>query len=152
MRRSQKAPDMEQFRVILKSKGFKATPQRLAVHEAMLAKGHASADQVCEWIKENGSTGITVATVYNILTQLAAAGVYKHLPSRDSKMYFDVNTFYHLHIYDRKNDEYKDVFDKDFTTLLNNYFKTRKYKGYRVEDIDIQLICHPSRTSKKNSI
>lgn len=152
MRRTQTAPDMDKFRTILRSKGLKATPQRLAVHGAMLAKGHASADQVCEWIHGNTGTRITVASVYNILTQLASLGIYRHLPSIGSKMYFDVNTFAHLHIYDRRNDEYKDVVDKELFSMVNAYFKDRKYKGYRVDDIEIQLICHPSRNSKKTSI
>ena len=42
------APDVETFRSILKGKGLKATPQRIAVHEAMLNLGHASADMVVE--------------------------------------------------------------------------------------------------------
>ena len=36
---------------LLKKNGLKATPQRLAVHEAMTHLGHASADQVAELIK-----------------------------------------------------------------------------------------------------
>ena len=54
MRRMNTAPDMEKFRSILKTKGLKATPQRLAVHEAMLAMGHASADMVRDWILSKG--------------------------------------------------------------------------------------------------
>ena len=39
---------MDRFKSVLKRYSLKATPQRLAVHEAMLSLGHASADQVRE--------------------------------------------------------------------------------------------------------
>ena len=39
-------PNPVQFRRMLGEKGLKATPQRLAVHEAMIALGHASAEDV----------------------------------------------------------------------------------------------------------
>ena len=77
MRRMNTAPDMERFRAILKTKGLKATPQRLAVHEAMLDLGHASADMVREWILSRSKVAITVASVYNILSQLTAMGLYR---------------------------------------------------------------------------
>ena len=62
MRRMNAATDMESFRSILKTKGLKATPQRLAVHEVMLEMGHASADMVCERIHKKGIAAITVAS------------------------------------------------------------------------------------------
>lgn len=152
MRRTQTAPDLDRFRIILKAKGLKATPQRIAVHEAMLAKGHASADEVRDWINQNSAVRITAPSVYNILSQLASIGLYRQFPSIGSKMYFDLNTYPHLHIYDRRNDEYKDVQDNELMTLVNSYFKERKYKGYRVDDIEVQLICRPARNSKKKQI
>lgn len=45
------APTIEEFKVLLRNKNLKATPQRVAVHEAMLSLGHASADMVVEHIK-----------------------------------------------------------------------------------------------------
>jgi len=38
-----KAPSIEEFKSLLKGNGLKVTPQRLAVHEAMLRLGHACA-------------------------------------------------------------------------------------------------------------
>ena len=45
-------PDIIQFKRLLRDKGLKATPQRVAVHEAMLALGHASADGVAAYLAE----------------------------------------------------------------------------------------------------
>ena len=72
---SHKCPSIEEFKQILKKHSLKATPQRLAVHEAMTSLGHASADMVTEAIAEKGTTKVTVASVYNILTQLAMLGI-----------------------------------------------------------------------------
>ena len=108
---SNRCPNLDEFKQILKKHSLKATPQRLAVHEAMISLGHASADMVTEAIAAKGTTKVTVASVYNILTQLAMLGIYDYRLSSNNKMYFDVNTFLHMHLYDRENHMFKDVLD-----------------------------------------
>ena len=49
-------PDIIQFKRLLRDRGLKATPQRVAVHEAMLALIHAGADAVAAWIAEHGES------------------------------------------------------------------------------------------------
>lgn len=144
------APDLDSFRTILKNKGLKATPQRLAVHGAMLELGHASADMVCEHVLKGGLTTITAASVYNILAQLASMGLYRRIPSTDNKVWYDVTTKAHLHIFDRKRDEFKDLVDEQLYSMVHSYFKENPPKGYKVEEIDIHLVCHRSRNSKKS--
>jgi Fur family peroxide stress response transcriptional regulator len=144
------APDIEEFKVLLRKYDLKATPQRLAVHQAMLALGHASADMVTEEIRTNSTAKITVATVYNILTQLALLGIYQHRLSSNNKMYFDVNTFRHIHLYDTVNNSYKDVIDDDLMDDLDKWLGKRKFKGYKVDGFDLQILCHPSRMRKIN--
>ncbi|MBQ7518506.1 MAG: hypothetical protein IJU13_08805, partial [Bacteroidales bacterium] len=68
--------DLDSFKAFLKKHSLKATPQRIAVHEAMMAMGHACADQVVEYIREHGGDKITKASVYNILRELALLGLY----------------------------------------------------------------------------
>ena len=82
-----RCPDMEEFRQILKKNQLKATPQRLAVHEAMMKLGHACADMVTEEVLRKGSAKITVASVYNVLTQMAMIGIYDYRLSSNNKMY-----------------------------------------------------------------
>ena len=142
--------NIETFKTDLKRHGLKATPQRLAVHQAMMKLGHASADMVTNEIKKNGATKVTVASVYNILTNLALLGIYDHRMSSNNKMYFDVNTFKHLHIYDCENHEYRDVIDEELLDLVEKHLTRRKFKGYRIEDIDIQLIGRPTRRKSKS--
>ena len=147
---TQKCPTLEEFKIILKKHSLKATPQRLAVHEAMIVLGHASADMVTEEILSQGKAKVTVASVYNILTQLALLGIYHHRLSSNNKMYFDVNPFYHVHFYDKENHTFKDVMDEDLAAMIHSLLGRKRFKGYKVESIDIQLIGRP--TKKKYTV
>ena len=142
---TQKCPDIDGFKQLLKKHSLKATPQRLAVHEAMMVLGHASADMVTEEILAQGKAKVTVASVYNILTQLAMLGVYHHRMSTNNKMYFDVNTFYHAHFYDRENHTFKDVLDEDLAAVIKSHLGRKRFKGYKVEHIDIQIVGRPNK-------
>ena len=145
------APDLIRFKDILKEKGLKAPPQRLAVHEAMLKLGHASADMVAEQMESAGFTRITIASVYNILSTLADLRVYSRRMSSNNKMYFDVNTFKHLHLYDRTCNEYRDVLDDELVGLVESRLKGRRFRGYTVDHVDIQIVCHPTRRKTRSS-
>ncbi len=144
-----KAPNIEEFKKILKKHDLRATRQRLAVHNAMLAIGHASADMIAEEIEKEGTADVTIASVYNILSQLALLGIYHHRMSANNKMYFDVNTFRHIHLYDYVNNTYKDVIDDEITDYIDSTLGKRKFRGYKIETVDIQIVCRPSKTRAK---
>lgn len=145
-----KCPNLEEFKAILKKHSLKATPQRLAVHEAMITLGHASADMVTEEIKEKSTANVTVASVYNILTQMASLDIYHHRLSSNNKMYFDVNTFKHLHFYDQHNHVFKDVIDDELVTMIESHLSRKRVRGYKVEGFDVQLVGRP--TKKKYTV
>ena len=145
-----KCPNLEEFKAILKKHALKATPQRLAVHEAMMTLGHASADMVTDAIKEKETAKVTVASVYNILTHMAMLGIYHYRLSANNKMYFDVNTFKHIHFYDQSNHVFRDVIDDELVQLIETHLSRKKVKGYKIESFDIQLVCRPTR--KKYSV
>ena len=145
-----KCPNLEEFKAILKKHALKATPQRLAVHEAMMNLGHASADMVTDAIKEKETAKVTVASVYNILTQMAMLGIYHHRLSSNNKMYFDVNTFKHIHFYDQANHVFRDVIDDELVQMIESHLSRKKVKGYKIESFDIQLVGRPTR--KKYSV
>lgn len=142
---SHKCPNIEEFKHILKKHSLKATPQRLAVHEAMMNLGHACADMVTDEIMKSGKAKITVASVYNVLSQMAMLGIYDYRLSANNKMYFDVNTFRHIHLYDHENHVFKDVIDDELIALIEAHLHRKRFKGYKVEGIDIQLIGRPTR-------
>ena len=141
-------PTLDEFRTRLRRHDLKATRQRMAVHEAMMVLGHASADMVSEEIDRKGTVKVTVASVYNILSQLADLRIYTRRLSANNKMYFDISTNRHVHLYDRENHRYRDVFDEELMDLVQSHLKRRKFKGFTVEDIDIQLIARPTRKAR----
>ena len=145
-----KCPTIEEFKNILKKHSLKATPQRLAVHEAMISLGHACADMVTEAIKEKGSAKVTLASVYNILTHMAMLGVYNYRLSANNKMYFAVNTFKHIHFYDQDNHVFRDVIDDELVAMIESHLNKKRIKVYKVESIDKQLVGRP--TKKKYSV
>jgi Fe2+ or Zn2+ uptake regulation protein len=100
---------------------------------------------VTEEISKKGSAKITVASVYNVLTQMAMLGIYDYRMSANNKMYFDVDTFKHIHLYDQENHVFKDVIDDDLIALIESHLNRKRFKGYKVEGVDIQLIGKPSR-------
>lgn len=138
-----------EFRNLLRRHSLKVTPQRVAVHQAMLKIGHGSAEQVCEEIAAAGRVKVTTATVYNILSQMALLGIYSHRLSIGNKMVFDVTTGTHLHLYDTYSGTYKDIEDAYLTSLVLARLGRRKFRGYRVDGIDISILCHPSNIKKK---
>ena len=145
-------PDREQFKTMLKDAGMKATSQRLAVHDAMMALGHASADMVADFISKNSETTIAVASVYNILSGLADIRIYSRRLSSSNKMFFDVNSTKHIHLYDTRFNEYMDIPDNDVLALVESKFKGRKFKGYKIDGIDIQIICHSTKRVRKENL
>ena len=92
-----------------------------------------------------------MASVYNILSQLADNRIYGRRLSATSKMFFDVNVVRHIHLYDRENHTYRDIIDEELNMLVASHLRRRKFKGYTVEDIDIQLIVHPTRSKSKTA-
>lgn len=149
MEKNNKAPTIEDFRKLLKQNGLKITPQRIAVHEAMLKLGHASADMVTDEILNAKKVKVTVASVYNILTQISLLGIYHHRLSDNNKMYFDVNTFKHFHLYDTVNHTFADVIDDELYEQIENKLLSRRFKGYKIDGIDVQILAHPLVKVKK---
>lgn len=150
--KGKKFTDMDKFRKILKDEGLKATPQRLAVHEAMMALVHASADTVQEYIEAQCKTDITAASVYNILESLEALGVYSSRLSANNKKYYDINAYNHVHLYDSQGHEFKDIADDEVIELVESHFKGRKFRGYKIDSIDIQIVAHPTRRGTKKTV
>ncbi|MCI1720393.1 MAG: transcriptional repressor [Bacteroidales bacterium] len=130
---------MQTTKEIIQENGLKATPQRIAVYDTMKQLGHASADMVSDVLKETYPT-LTKATVYNVLESFDKVGLLVRRYSSNNKMYFDVNTYDHVHLYDCAKNGYEDYDDPELVALVNNYLAHRKIPGFSVKKIDIQII------------
>ena len=138
-------PTFEEFRSMLHKHGLKATPQRLAVHGAMMELVHASADMVSEKIAADGQAKITQASVYNILSQLAMCGIYRNRLSINNKMFFDVSNSKHLHMYDMARHTFRDLAGDDNFNLWQESLGKRRFRGYKVEAVDVVILARPNK-------
>ena len=141
-------PSLEEFRSQLRRHKLRATRQRLAVHEVMMTLVHASADMVQEQLEQSGSH-VTAASVYNILSQLADEHIYNRRLAAAGKMYFDIDPSWHIHLYDRERHTFRNLADEQLSDLVNALLRRRRFRGYTIEGVDIQIIVKPTNKNKK---
>jgi Fur family peroxide stress response transcriptional regulator len=90
--------DDQQLITKLHSKGYKATPQRLAICKLLLSsKNHPSADQIYEEVKKQYPT-ISLATVYFTLDLLRELGLVQELGFSDRSSRYDPNISPHINV------------------------------------------------------
>ena len=119
--------------------GLKATPQRIAVYKEMQNLGHACADMVAENLKESFPS-LTVATIYNVLDSFVEVGLLVKRFSSINKMYFDVNTYDHVHIYDEQMNAYKDYNDPVLVKMVTDYLNNVEIPNFKFRTVDIQIL------------
>jgi Fur family peroxide stress response transcriptional regulator len=90
--------DDQQLITKLRSKGYKVTPQRLAICKLLLSsKDHPSADQIYQEVKKSYPT-ISLATVYFTLDLLKDLGLVQELGFSDRSSRYDPNISPHINI------------------------------------------------------
>ncbi|MCQ2136615.1 MAG: transcriptional repressor [Bacteroidales bacterium] len=132
----------------MKRRSMKATPQRVAVHESMLRLVHASADQVFSDIQANSEAKLTRSTVYNVLGDMVRIGLYACRMGSSGKTFYDVFPGSHLHLYDCENHIFKDVTDEELSSLVKEHLSHKRFRGFTIENIDIQVVVRPTRRKK----
>ncbi len=130
---------MLQLKSEIQKSGLKATPQRIAILGAMHKLGHASADMVAERLRDVFPS-LTVATIYNVLESFLAKGLVVRRFSSNNKMYFDVNTYAHAHLYFVDDNHYSDYDDNELIELVNDYLKNKTIPNFKAKSIDIQIV------------
>jgi len=133
--------DAEDIRVRLNEHGLKATHQRIRVYALMCRLGHASADTVYQQLGEDRGR-MTLATVYNVLESMTEAGLLALRPSFSNKMFFDVNTDAHFHLYRKDTGEIMDLHDAEFQQRLEARIRERMPAELSLDDVEIQILCH----------
>ncbi|WP_416966888.1 Fur family transcriptional regulator [Streptomyces sp. 4F14] len=79
-RRSPQVANATEARALLRRHGFRCTPGRLRIVEALRAAGgHLSIGEACERLAESGKA-VHAATVYRTLEALTAAGLTHTMP------------------------------------------------------------------------
>ncbi len=127
------------FREKLKEKGLKVTPQRVAIYEAIVnLKNHPTAENVIEYVKTN-HPNISVGTVYKVLDSLVENELLKKVKTEKDIMRYDAVLSNHHHLYCTETERIEDYEDENLNEMISNYFKNKKIKNFKVQDIKLQI-------------
>lgn len=129
----------DELRERLIHEGFKVTPQRIGVLDAVKTLKHPSADQILEYIRAN-HPAISTGTVYNILESFVEKGIIRKVKTDKGTMRYDSILENHHHLYCSACDKIEDYYDEELNQLLNNYFKNKTIENFTVQDIKLQIV------------
>ncbi len=129
----------DELRERLIHEGFKVTPQRIGVLDAVKTLNHPSADQILEYIRAN-HPAISTGTVYNILESFVEKGIIRKVKTDKGTMRYDSILENHHHLYCSACDKIEDYYDEELNQLLNNYFKNKTIDNFTVQDIKLQIV------------
>ena len=124
----------------LRSKGYKATPQRIAICQIMLnSRTHPSAQQVYDEVKRIHPT-VSLATVYKTLEVLRDLDLVQELNFPEGQARFDSNMKPHINLICLKCGTITDLDDKTIKEITKKVTASTKFKptGQR---IDVYGIC-----------
>lgn len=92
----------EAWHARLRAGGYRLTPQRQLVLEAVTALGHATPDEIAERVRRTAS-GINISTVYRTLELLEELGLVTHTHlGHGAPTYHAADDADHLHLVCRK--------------------------------------------------
>lgn len=104
---------------ILREKGFKATPQRLAVYDALLStKSHPNAEMLYNMLQPSYPT-MSLATVYKTMDIFAELGLIQVLNVGEDSYRYDAETASHPHIRCIECNRVDDIFDFQAEGLMS---------------------------------
>ncbi len=125
---------------ILKERGLKVTPQRIAVLEAFncCRDGHPTAENIIEIVR-GISPNIAIGTVYKILQVFVEHDIIKKVNTENDIMRYDITTSQHHHLYSIDSDRIEDYYDEQLNMMLNEYFEKRNIPGFKIEDLQLHI-------------
>jgi len=125
---------MKQIAELLKEKGLKVTPQRIAIYSALAStKSHPSAETIHHMIVSDNPS-ISLATVYKTLDSFTKAGLIKELSLSFDYSNYDADISNHQHIVCRNCDK---VFDVYYTPDKSMRKKVEEETGFTIDDEQI---------------
>lgn len=130
---------MDKILDILSKKGFKLTVQRKIILDSIInSKEHPSVDQIIKSVKRE-YPNISQGTIYNTLDLFYETGIISKLKTEQDKLRYDPVTERHHHIFHSDSDKIEDYYDDDLNRLLDNYFRNKKIKNFKIEDFKLQI-------------
>ena len=129
----------------LRSKGYKATPQRIAICRfALCSKEHPSAQKVYSEVKKLHPT-VSLSTVYKTLQVLKELGMLQELSSSLSQTRFDPNVKLHINLVCLQCGTIQDVDDPVGKELIRRIAGSAEFTVIE-HHLDVYGICRKCKT------
>lgn len=91
-------PEATGLQSTLRSRGYRLTPQRQLVLQAVTAMGHATPDEICARVQETAG-GVNISTVYRTLELLEELDLVTHAHlGHGPPTYHAATQIHHLHL------------------------------------------------------
>ena len=119
---------------VLRNKGFKVTPQRLAIYKILMdGKDHPTAEMIYEKLQTRYPT-MSLATVYKTVEVFREMGLVHSLNVGEDKARYDANMEPHVHMVCGTCGDILDVMDVEISSLQK---AAEEKSGYRVADCQV---------------
>lgn len=132
------------MRQILKEKGYKATPARLAILEIFInSKSPLTAENVYKELKSNNkNSDINEATVYRTLSLFKKGKVLTKVDFRKESAFFELNQEHHHHITCLKCDTVEDFESKAIEKALGGIIRnSSKFINIKEHSLELFGLC-----------
>ncbi len=118
---------------------LKATQQRIVIYDALMQlHNHPTAENIYDFVKTKNPS-ISLATVYKTLDTFVSASLTAKVMSANGTARYDGYMDHHNHLYCVNTEEIVDFEDEQLSKLIQNYFKNKKIKNFKINDIRLQI-------------
>lgn len=125
---------------LIKEKGLKVTPQRMAILEAVYkAKCHPTAENIVESIRKSHPS-IATGTVYKILDVLVDKQLIRKVKTEKDIMRYDGFMEKHHHLYSSESDKIEDYVDNELDEILEKFFNKKEISNFKIKDFRLHLV------------
>ncbi len=132
--------NLNDYKLQLKSKGLKVTPQRMAVLEAVdVLHDHPTAEEVGRFIRKK-YPNIATGTIYKTLDTLAEKDILNRVKTDNGLLRYDAIRDMHHHLYCLQTERIEDYYDSELTEIINQYFEKKEIPNFKIEDIKLQIM------------
>ena len=125
---------MKNYTEILHQHNLKATPQRLAIADALEAKGHLSLDELYALMLKKFSS-ISLATIYKNINIMVENAFIQEVKLPQMKSVYELSKASHAHLVCKKCEEIVDT-DIDLNQV---HVDVVKLKNFKIESSDLVL-------------
>ncbi|MHA1730432.1 MAG: Fur family transcriptional regulator [Promethearchaeota archaeon] len=132
--------DVDEVVNLLKSRGLKVTPQRVALFRYVLQRhDHPTAEQVFGEVRKE-FPGISLATVYKTLGLMKDAGLVVEIPTGAGSSRYDPDVGFHGHLVNPSTGEVLDFTPGAMAKLHDEVLLELEERGVRASGIRLEVI------------